>query len=744
MGEYVLRGVIPTESEARGLVYSSEMYFSSHTHVFKVENGRSKLFSSCDGTVRMFSVSGSSIYMCTEDRVYMNHFELTIGSLKRTATAIDSTQDLIAIGVGSVLEVWHVPKEYAFTLFRMHSRNAGHYKAIRCIKIVDDQTVITASEDCTVRVFDVQGRKSRIVASLSDIPVGLYYDDGQVSVTCRNGSVVFLSLETSEFANMGFKASLVSSSSHGGMLALALTGMEEPQADPLLRDREEISEKMPSAKSMIILLKNREEVYRGEIDFLLEEIALSGYRVAVRSRNLVGIFDTQTGVFSLSIDLPRCLSMGERQGLLSVGCSDGSVRIYRSTSCISKLSDPNARGSILHTHIACSTCIAVYKTGHVSAFNINDGNCYRSFGMLGDLSFYSSSCMSDDGCFLFVSNGTDIHVIEMQRSRLVDTIRTKSPVISTIYYKDHLYSLELDKTLEKHNVFSGGSDSVVLESTGTGLSVKNDVVAVSTSKDVVLYDLNLRFLNSFRVLLEGRNRCEMYSRPKPVERVDLDSHHVFCGGQANKIKVIEYSRGQTKTLMSNSLVQEIRVSRNKDWEGYKERLYREKTTKYDKKKVIEVLGIVCSERRLFVLSREGVSMYEIEDRVFNPIEFDVKATPEFVLENIVLRNYQKALISALQLGSAELTKKVIDSSTDIDFMVKYTPRRYMDALLEIVFAYMRQDFTNIRMAEVVNRIVFHHRISLPGLSDSLHEGTKAAYSLLKKNHYIMKSMNKDS
>lgn len=749
MSEYVLKGIIPTESEARGLSYGNGMYFSSHTNVFRVENNRSKLFSSCEGTIRMFSVCNNNIYMCTEDRVYMNHFELCIGSLKRTATAIDSTQDVIAIGVNNALEIWHVPKEYAFTLFRQHSKNVGHYKAIICIKIVDSQTVITASEDCTVRVFDILERRSRIIASLSDVPVGLHYNEGQVVVTCRNGSVVFLSLESSEFHNVRFEATLMSSSSHGSMLVLALTGMEiasQKNDEALLPStaHEAPRKKELSTRCMIVLLKEREEVYRAEMDCSVDEVSLNGYRVAIRSKGFAGIFDTQTGAFLFSMDLPKCLNMSEGQGLLSVGCADRSVRIYRDTSCISRLFDQKARGDIAGTHISSNTCVAVYKTGYVSAFNICDGNCYRSFSIdaFGNdtFSLYSGSCLSEDGCFLFVSNKTEIHVIEMQRSRLIDTMRTKSPIISMVYYKDHLYTLELDKTLARHSVFSGASDSIALESMGTNLSVRNDIVAVSTINEVVLYSLGLEFRSSFRVLLEGRNRSEMYSKAKPVEQLDLGLRHVFCGGQANTIKVVEYSRDTSRSLMSNNLVQEIKVSRNKDWENYKAKLYREKTTEYDKRKVIETLKIAASERRFFVLSREGVSMFEVDDRMFNPIEFDVKATPEFVLENTRLHNYQKALISALQLGSAELAKHVIDNSTDIDFMVQYIPRQYMHALLEVALAYLKQDFGNIRLIELINRVVFHHRVSLPGLLDILSEGTRTSYSLLKKNHYLMQSM----
>lgn len=748
MSEYILKGIIPTESEARGLTYGCGMYFSSHTNVFRVESNKLRLFSSCEGTIRMFSVCNNNIYMCTEDRVYMSHFELSIGSLKRTATAIDSTQDLVAIGVNNVLEVWHIPKEYRFTLFRMHSKNVGHYKAISCIKIIDHQTVVTASEDCTVRVFDILKRRSRVIASLSDLPVGLHHNEGQVTVTCRNGSVVFLSLGSPEFGNAKFEGTLVSSSSCGNMLVLALTGMviSGPQAEETLLPgpRQEISKKEPSTKSMIVLMKSKEEVYRAELDCLVDEVSLNGHRVAIRSRSFAGIFDTQAGAFSFSTDLPKCLNMSGGQDLLSVGCADRSVRIYRGISCMSKLCDEKAKGDIASTHICSSTCVAVYKTGYVSAFNINDNNCYRSFSIGasgGDaLSFYSGSCMSEDGCFLFVSNKTDIYVIEMQKSRLIDTIKVKSPIVTTVYYKDHLYSLELDKTLTKHGVFSGASDSIILESMGTNLSIRNDVVAVSTTKEVVLYDLSLRFVNSFKVLLEGRSRNEMYSKPRSVEQLDLDSRYIFCGGLANRIKIMEYSRFPGKSLMSNCLVQEIRVSRNKDWENYKTKLYREKTTEYDKRKVIEALSIVSSEGKFFVLSREGVSMYEIDDKVFNPIEFGVKATPEFVCENIRLQNYQKALISALQLGSAELTKQVVDSSTNIDFMVKYIPRQYMHILLEVAFAYLKQDFTDTRLIELVNRIVFYHRVSLPGLADSLSEGTKTNYSLLRKNHYLMQSM----
>lgn len=754
MSEFILKGAIPTESESRGVIFADSLYFSSNTNIYRIENSKSKMLASCDGTIRLFCINNNNVFIATENRVYLNYFEHCIGSLKRSATAIDCNDDYLVIGVNNILEVWNIPKEYKFTLFKIHSRLVGHYRAIKYIKIVDPDRIITASDDLSVRLFDISKNSSKIIASLDSTPTGLHLCQNKCIVSCKNGSVFFIDLDEDklsvDFKNVKFEGTILCSSSCGDFVAIALTGI--PVTDTsgmenkvlLPGDKKEDPKKIElSQNSTIIILKNMEEIFKFDIDYLADEISLKGLQLAVKTKNFVGIFDIQSENFSLGIDLPKIVSISGGKDIISAGCDDRIIRIYKDNYCIAKLFDDKATGVILNTLITSNTCIAVYKTGHISAFNITDKSCYRSFSLERELHYYSSSQVSEDGCFLFVSDLSSIYVIHLQKSRLVDTIKVKSAILSLVWYKDFLYSLEINQVLVRHSIFSGLSVEMSLEQLPTSMMARNDKIMVSTSSEMIVYDLDLNFLTSFRILLEGRNRSEMYSKPKNIEHFDFNSKYVFCGGQANKIKVIKYSVEPKKTLMENSVTQEILVSRNKSWENYKTKLSREKTTEFDRTKFIEVLKIVSFEKKFFVLSREGVKMYEIDHKIFNPIEFSIETTPEYAIAMLESGEYLKALISSLQLRDSDLVKKVVDQCIDVDFIIKYIPKHYVADLVDFIMMYASADSTNLKLFDFINRIVYYHEITVSNLYEKLNRGITEDYRLLRDNCFLLKSAIKN-
>lgn len=743
MSEFKIKSVIPTASEAKGICSSNGVYFPSNTNLFKMKRNEFVLVSSCDGLIKHFSINGDFSFLCTNDRIYFNHFQHFIGSLKRSATAIDSFDNIFAIGNINSLEVWYIPTEYKFCLFSLHSKLVGHHRPITNIKILDSRHIVTASEDCTVRLFDLESKTTRVVATLNDIPIGLHVINKQVIATVRNGSIVSIDLETFEYKNIKFDGEIKSSSSYNDIVAVVFKNMaiEKINEEIELLPSKQVSHKKKdvSSDTTLILLQNFEEIFRCEIKSIVNEISLENGSLYVRSPEYIADFDIQTESFVHVLNLPTISNISVCKNLLAASCSDQSVCIYNDNSCISKLFDPKAKGDVIASHISNSICTIVYSSGYISCFNINDSHCFRSFS-ISDTPFSSiaCSCMSEDGCFVFISDNATVKIIELTKGKLLDTITLHSPILRMKFYRDFLYTLELGKVLTKHSIFSGVTDNVVLEDLPIGLCVKNNNVLVSTIKGIMVYDLDLNYVDSFSAQLESRNRSEMYSKNKPVEYVDFDSSFVFCGGQSNSLKIFanSFSIKMKRLLMKAPLLQIITVSRNKDLENFKAKLFREKSTPFDKGNLIEVKNLLVSNNKLYLLTNEGVSIYENVETIFSPVEFDISPSEEFIKNNI--ENSLKSLIAAVRLNDASLMKMVVDHCIDIDFTVKYLPERYITTFLHFIFEMLKQDYTDMKLFEFLNKLIFYHKATFPGLLESLSNGIKPIYDNVKKNNFLLK------
>lgn len=747
MSQFSFKTAIPTASDSKGLISNNGVYFSSNTNLFKLKNNKYTLISSCDGTIEHFGIYNDYIVLCTSDRIYLNQFQNYIGSLKRSVTAIDVSNDFIAIGVGNVLEIWKMPKEYKFTLFSLHSRNIGHYRPIKFIKIINESLILTAAEDNNVRLFDISKMESKVIAILTDSPTGLFYINNTVIITCKNGNIVHINLDSMEYKNIKIDGNIVASSMYNETLAICVENMAiAPKNPDFIFSNEVKEEKKEINKNTVIILFNQlEEIFRGEIENKVLEMALECDSLYIKTADFIGNYGIHSESFEFIIDLPKILNIAIFNNMIAAGCADRKIRIYRETICTETLYDPNSKGDIINVHISENICTVVYRTGYISSFNINDSHCFRSFLITNEpLGVLSSSCISEDGCFLFVSEQANIKVINLIKSKLIETINLKSPIISMSYYRNYLYTVELDKTVSKINVFSGHSDTVVMEYLPTNLKIKAQNLIISSVKSILIYDLDLNLINSFTVQLEGRKKDEFYSKSKPVEQLDFNSNFIFCGGSSNLIKVYNenFDQKTCKLLMKNDLHQIIRVSRNKDWENYKTKLYKESDKKFNKDKVIETLNICATDNIFYLLSTDGLSIYEKDIVQLNPFEFDVKASEEYVNESINSKNYQKALISAIKLGNFDLIKKSIDSCEDKNFLIRYLPKQYSTMLFDALIRYIKQDFTKLDIHELIIKISYFHKISYPGLSDFIKNGIKATYNEVKSNKYLMDVISK--
>lgn len=776
MEEYIHTASIPTESDSRSITFTDSIYFSSHTNIYNIKHGIFSIFTSVEGTINHFAINTHNIFICTEDRVYMNHGDTNVGSLRRTATAIDANENIFAIGVGNALEVWNVPKEYSFTLFKNRGKFTGHHRPIKIIKILNNNYILTASEDNTIRLCCVNEGKSKTILTLGSTPIDLHViGESQGVATSSDGIITFFDLKIEsnifEKKRVIMDGTIISSCCKDNIMGLILKqtfSQAKKQDDedhfhfkPAGKDMDILDEKSggidtevikprfkkPEESYCMVMLRDGKEIYRIDVGRRIDSLRIRGDELAMCSGNFVGIFSILSEKFTFAIDLPKITGFTVTGESIAAVCADRKVRIYNNHVCRAVLSDSKGKGDVLDGIIRGNSCIVSYKSGYVSVFNIADLVCYRSFSITGGdgiCNDFKYSTADDDGRILFVATDGLIFIIDIQRSKKIDEIKLDCPLSNMIYYREFLYYLNMKNELTKFNVFNSKSTTLQLETTAIGFCVGKNNIVVSTASELVFYDLDFNYLNTIGITLEGRHREEVFSKKKPVEFFDFNSSRIFCGGRTNTIRILENRTGSDHcTLYSNNVIQTLKASKNKNWENYKEKLGREKTTPFNKKNFIEVRKIVAGTLKFYVLTREGIQIFEKTKRSFNPIEFEVSQTPEFVNESLVRKNYMAALIASTQLGDYELISKVIKCTEDVKHCIEFVPRERTDIILRFISEIFKNDSTNIKALEFIKWIVFYHKIIQPGLLEMIKENTSGDsddYESLKKACYLLKNI----
>lgn len=730
------------------------MFFSSHTNIYSIKNGQISTFTGVDGTIRCFSISEPRAIICTDERIFMNCAESVVGSLSRGATAIDSTDKIFAIGTGNVLEVWEIPSEYKFIQFKRLYKGVGHSQPIVSIKILDESRIITASEDGTVRIFDWKANTTHILMKSRSIPTGVYFNGKDVSVVSMDGLLTFFREDREsidEESRIDLESEVICSSADSAMLAVlcplhSKAAKSAPEPDHFHESSKSPTTEEP-ASSTLIIFKGHEEILRVKVEKQVSEISLSGRFVAMRGPDFVGMYSISAGLFSFTVDLPKIVNFSiSPRNLVIASCSDRHVRVYSNYLSISDLFDKNSVGDILDAYATDNSCIAVYRTGYISLFNMNQGCCYRSFSASEPdlVDEYSFSCINTEGDVLFLAKGARIYVVDLKRSKLIDEIKADAPLVALKFWRNYLYFADLASQISKVNPFTGATSCIKLEHVPTSLSIFSSSIAVSIGREIIIYDLDLNFEGSLSISLEGRNREELYSKPKAVEALGLNSSLIVCGGRANQIKLVSWNAASENKPWNNDVIQVLQLSRHADWENYKARLGKERDSGFKKQNFVEARRIEAVDGRFFVLSREGVQVFEPDVGLFNPIEFSTTTSPEFIEECLGQDKYAKALVASLQLGEFELIKRVIYSVKTPREVIRLVPRRYVRALLENLMCVLRTDFSNLNLIEMVKWIAIEHKVAEQAHADILKQGIQQEYSLIRDNLYILRSIERKS
>lgn len=832
--EYTHCATIPTRCDWQSVMFHGGLYFSAHTRVYRVVNGEFEIYAEADATVRRFALNSHNIFMCTGDRVFMNHGQVRIGSLKRTADAIAVNDEIIAIAVKNEVEVWRVPHAYDATLFRRVGIFHGHTGPIRQLFIINHGRVVTLGEDNAVRVFDVRKHTSQVLLSRKGGLVGMSVtNDGHVCVTERKGSVIFFSIDQeNEIRNQRHvqqcqlsiakvEGTVISSCGSEEMVVVISESSDKANSfdasnntngfdasnntintfnnitSPTAIDQEVIKpRKLIKLKEercyFMTIFKEEKQVCCLRVDTRVVRIACSNGQVAMVSNTFVGLFDIATAKFVFVVDLAQIVAFDAWQGRVCVLGSDGRARLHVGGRNISIFEDETAKGNPLDVMLRSRLCIVVRVTGAVSVFNTNDGTCFRSFtietrGQAADkniCSDYTHAVTDEDGRMLFMANNTHITVVDLQNSRSIDQIVIQKPVVALAHHRGLLFFIDLAGDLVRHSVYTGEQTVLHPERPAVGLSVRLGRVFLSTATEVTCYDTDFNYQDSFSVALEGRHRQEVISRKKPVEFIGYNGLNIFCAGRCNIVKVFRYDGSNNMSrsnptnnitiannntagyntadtpfdeccLNSNTtsdtpcissvplLVAKVTASNNKDWENYKEKLGHEKTTPFNCTNFIEVRKLICDDSFFYLLTREGVQVYSPHFSFYNPIEFHLDFTVDFVHSSLKARNYIAALIVSLHLSNYSLVYKVISDAENLHTMIANLPTQYVSAFLRQMYALHTSDSRLEKPLECIRWALFYHKVSFDSLDNALNLelfGSDTDYAILRSTFYMLESI----
>ncbi|KAF7683608.1 Periodic tryptophan protein 2 like protein [Astathelohania contejeani] len=718
MKNYIKKSVIPTASDSTGLCQiDSDIYFSSHTNIYKLDKNKFTLYSHVKGTVIGFVCFTTGTLRLTlsytRDRIYLIGANGRIlGTLKKQITALAITEDgrYFSIAIGGNVEVWKVPTSYKTPLFDRISHITGHLNDITKLEFLNDQFMLSISNDGTIRISDIVEQTSKMIYRHRCTPINIHVIEKEpvlvIYVICEDGAIIHLKYENN-------KTEIISKD-YTEILVLYSFIYKENLI--LCTENEIINRKENKA----ITINNKIKEIRNKENILL-----------IRTEKEIQSYDLEKENFNFKFPLPEIICYTQIKEKIIIGCRDNQIRIYENDKYLDTFNN-DAQVAIQALHATYNMVVAVCWDGSVRAYDINNGYCFRSFKI--PLSV-CSSVITQEGEILLLADQTEyhIHVVDLKRSKAVDMITGQcGPVVRMLFHRDYLYFLTMDSTLTKYNLFNSNRESITKEGM-INFTVGMGMIAVATDRKIYMYDMNLELMSSFKCALKARMRSELYMMDKAPEWMAFspDDRLLVVGGLSNTVMIIHLETGK--------IVQRLKVSNNKEWENYKERLGRELDTKFDKTKIIETRGLTHT-RMLFIMSREGISIYERSSIRFDPVELECEVTPESAYNELKKRKYLHALVIGAKLGNMQFMDEIVKEipNNEVEGVVKYFPIKFVSDLRRCITKLVERGYITGMLW--FRYIVFYHR----GIGCESIDGIKKVIeNILKdgrKKFYL--SMNK--
>ncbi|WUR04810.1 U3 small nucleolar RNA-associated protein 1 (UTP1) [Vairimorpha necatrix] len=648
MSHYSLKMAIPTESPSRGLICTKDkMYFTSNTFIFSLKNGEYKIEAILENYIKKVKYKNSLLYAITEKNLIIIYKSKNIASLKCNPSCLKISEKFIILACENTLETWYTPKEYKFNMFNLHSKIQLHNQNITCINLINQNTVISGSKDCSVKIYNLKSKKIDKFINTKSIPIKIFKIEKYICVICEEGQIYYVNLETKKIDHKIFKnTNIIDASCYENLICICL---------------------LENKKNKFEIISKKEVIYSVETKYSINEISLEDKKIAFKGQNIVGIYNYELDTYIFILDLPKISCLDISNDLFCVGCTDKKIRLYDDKKILKIFYDEKNSNPLLDVYFLSGSILSLSNNGYISLFDMKNGVCYRSFNMPVKI---SASSICDDGMMLFIADYDNykIRIIDLQRSKEIESlIGHESPVKKMVYYKNFLFSLSNDNELRKWEIYKNQCDMINLEKSATNFIVRKNKIFVSFYDEIIEYDMDLEYVNSVS-----------FKNKKPAEHLDLtfDGKMLLLGGEFNKLNILD--------IETNTVEQTVKVSRNTKWKNYKDNLYKNQIESCDKSEIVEILKLIHSKNQyqFTYLSREGVFTYNWSSSKYLPLFIDLESTTEALSRYLENKKFLNALIVALKLNEMECLEKLIDivPEEEVFGIVKMVPSTFIEKL----------------------------------------------------------------
>ncbi|ORD96936.1 hypothetical protein HERIO_1161 [Hepatospora eriocheir] len=704
-----------------------EVYFVSNGSLFSYLN-KLREIDSCESDIVKFRFYNDNAVLVSESRIYFN-----FGSLKRMTTAFDLCENLFALGTKDdfTLEVWSIPDQYKFTLFDRVLKINKHTSMINCVKIYQN-FILSSGLDRSIFLTDINTGNSNLIWKSKDLPVYVNFINKEIESS--DLKIVQIEKEKVDFKLIENKKKYINCLDVDDLECVVVTEKSIIKIKKVFnrknndeninflnfkgkiicadcnKNRIVVVLQQDISSELILFNNDLEELYRGLLSESLFNISLNDYSVALKFKNKISVFDVQAEALK-NIPLPVINDIDVKKNVLGTACNDNYLRLYSIDSnnriSFKEYFDQNFKGNSASVKLFKNSAVMVSDKFYVSLFNVDDGNCYRSYNLPieSDESILKVE-LSEDGIYGFFVTKNRIINVELKKANIVNSI-VVSNLIKAICYRDNLYYVNLENELFKWNPFSDTLNTIQITKMVKDLYIEEGLIGVMLTKEIEFYNLNLKFNSSLPII----NKKEIKS-------------------------IKEVKEGFDKFSFNNK---NIIIARDKlisiDRKTFKRKVFYEFTGD------TKIIKMIATIDMIFVISNKGISIFKKSENIILPVNINIESNPDFIKTALSNKEYLKALLGSLRLGEEDLIVRVLRECDNLE-IYKVMDETYTIALCKFLVNYIEKyNSDEIFIFKIVNVLVKFKRECInefKNLKCDLNE----KYKIIRDTYFMLKSLVK--
>jgi len=428
-----------------------------------------------------------------------------------------------------------------------------------------------------------------------------------------------------------------------------------------------------------------------------------------------------------------CLEYSPDGSLVATGGEDTKIKIWNCSTgfCFVTFSEHESAVTGLAFTPNGKVVISSSLDGTVRAFDMTR---YRNFKTLTTPRPVQLSCVGvDSSGDLIAAGGLDVFEVylwSLTTGRLVEVLAGHEGPVGGIAFSPSPTSTQLatvswDKSLRIWDAVgtSATREAIALGSDGLALAWRPDGQMVSVATlvgQIVTFDTRtgtqVGTIDGRRDLGGGKGDEDKISAKKKREAAHFsslcysaDGSTILAGGKSKHICI--YHVGESL------LMKKFEVTQNRSFQGMDETINKRKMTEFGPLASLEdrsngtdlklpgtksvdmstrnlrlevrvtALQFSPTGRAFSAVTTEGLLVYSLDRHlVFDPLDLDVKITPQRIRKELSKQNYNKALVMAIKLGEKPLIRQVLESvpHQDISLLAKQVSLVHLTPLLMFV------------------------------------------------------------